>query len=79
MKLGDLEYFCNCLLENYKEHVTAADHAGDCVYCGHCAIKRPVTAADIRTETKYGAKIDRLKREHLEMLVKDRRYEEKVQ
>ena len=78
MKLGDMEYFCNCMLKNYKEHLTAPDHSGDCVYCGHAAIKRPVIASDLRTEIKHGANIDKLKREHLEMLVKDRRYDEKV-
>ena len=78
MKLGDLEYFCNCLLKNYKEHTTATDSIGKCVYCGHHAIKRKVTLADLRTIDKQGAKIDKLKREHLEMLVKDRRYDEKV-
>ena len=78
MKLGDLEYFCNCLLKNFKEHTTAPDADGNCVYCGHSAIERQVTQADMRCRDKHGAKIDKLKREHLEMLIRDRRYDEKV-
>jgi hypothetical protein len=76
--LGELKYFCNCLLKNHKEHKVAVDSDEKCVYCGHYAIKRKVTEADIRTENKYGDKIDRLKREHLEIIIKDRRHNEKV-
>ena len=78
MKLGDLEYFCNCMLKNHKEHVTAPDSDGNCCYCGYVAIKRPVTDADLRCALKHGDKLEELKREHLELLVKDRRYDEKV-
>ena len=78
MKLGDLEYFCNCMLKNNKEHVTASTSSGDCVYCGYAVIKRPITEADLRCALKHGDDLEILKREHLEMLVKDRRYDAKV-
>ena len=78
MKEGDLRHFCNCLLKNHKEHTVAADSKGRCVYCGYHAIERRVTEADIRCEDKYGKKLDTLKREYLEMMIKDRRHNEKV-
>tara|TARA_R100001244_G_scaffold127320_3_gene97875 strand:+ start:177 stop:416 length:240 start_codon:yes stop_codon:yes gene_type:complete len=78
MILGEMEYFCNCMLKNYKEHVTAPDAQGNCVYCGHCAVHRKIVPSDIRTEEKHGKKIDEKKREHLDMFAKDRRYDEKV-
>jgi len=78
VKLGELEYFCNCLLKSYREHVTAPDNDGNCVYCGHHAVHRPITDSDIRRDKKYGEKINKLKREYLEVLVKDMRYDEKV-
>lgn len=78
MKVGQIEYFCNCLLKNLKEHVVAKDSEGRCVYCGHHAIKRAVTDSDIRCNEKHGAKLEQLKREHLEIIIKDRRHNEKV-
>ena len=76
--LNTLRYFCNCLLKNHKEHVVAVDKEEKCVYCGHYAIKRKTTEADLRTDEKYGTEIDAKKREHLEMIIKDRRHGEKV-
>jgi len=78
VKLGALEYFCNCITKNYKEHVTAPDSEGNCVYCGHHAIKRQITMVDIRYHEKNGDRINLLKREYLEVIIKDRRYAEKV-
>lgn len=78
MKLGESNYFCNCLLKNLTEHLTAPDSEGNCVYCGHYAIHRTVTEADLRCEERHGVNLNKLKREYLEVLVKDRRYDEKV-
>lgn len=76
--LGKIQYFCTCLLKNNKEHVVAVDSKERCVYCVHYAIKRKTTEADLRTAQKYGEEIDTKKREHLEMVIKDRRHGEKV-
>lgn len=77
IKEGDLEYFCNCLLKNYKDHVTAIDKEGCCVYCGYHAVLRHAKAVDVRSETKWKDRIKKAKMEHLELLIKDRRHGEK--
>lgn len=78
MEIGDLEYFCACLLKNNREHVVAADKKGNCVYCRYSALQRRVKESDLRCEDRYGEELDRVKREHLEILMKDRRHDEKV-
>lgn len=78
MKLGEIEYFCNCLLKNLKEHVVAKDKDGKCVYCRHHTIKRCVTESDIKCDEKHGAALDKIKREYLEIIIKDRRHDAKV-
>lgn len=78
MKLGNLEYFCNCLLKDLKDHVTAPTEEGNCVYCGYAVVKREVTPKDIRVESKYKEELYKKKMEALEIFVKDLRYYEKV-
>jgi len=78
LKEGQLDYFCNCLLTNYKEHTVSADKEGNCVYCGHHALLRPATAVDVRASIKWEERLHKIKMEHLEMLIKDRRHNEKV-
>ena len=79
MKIGDLEYFCSCLLKNNREHITAADKEGNCVYCRYSAIQRKVKESDLRCEDRYGEKLESIKREYLEITMKDKIHQEKVQ
>jgi hypothetical protein len=78
MKLGSLEYFCSCLLPNMKEHLTAPDSQGNCVYCGYHVIQRKVTEADLRAAKFWAETLSEKKREHLELRIKDLRHETKV-
>lgn len=78
MKLGDLEYFCACLLRENKEHKTAATSEGDCVYCGYAVVHRKITEKDLRDHKKYGEELEKRKREALEIFIKDARYNDKV-
>lgn len=78
MKLGNLEYFCNCLLKDLKEHVTAPTKDGNCVYCGYAVVKREVTPKDIRVQDKFGEDLKKKKMEALEIFIKDIRYDDKV-
>lgn len=78
MKLGRIEHFCNCLLHNLREHVTAIDEEGDCLYCGHVAVKREITEKDIRTDLKYGQELEKKKFEALELYVKEQIHGEKI-
>lgn len=78
MRIGSVEYFCNCLLKNLKEHVTAPNAEGNCVYCGYVCVKREVTEKDLRTVERWGEEILKKKKEALEILIKDLRHNEKV-
>ena len=79
MKLGDLEYFCNCILKSGKDHVTAVDEDQICVYCGYYSAPRKVTPKDIRRNEQYGTLIEELKQEHLDLIIKAKRHKEKIQ
>lgn len=78
MKKGDITYFCNCLLKNLKDHGTATDSSGNCVYCGHACVRREVTEKDIRNEYKHGKVLLEKKKEALDLLVKEIRHKEKI-
>lgn len=78
MIIGENDYFCNCLWSRPTEHITVPDKHGCCVYCGYHAIHREVVDADIRCEEKHGDELNRLKREYLEVIIKDLRHNEKV-
>ena len=78
MKVGEIKHFCNCLLKNYKEHLTAKDKDDKCVYCRHHVIRRAVTDMDIRCQKEKGDIIEKAKKEYLDVIIKDCRYDEKV-
>jgi len=84
MKEGDIEYFCICLLpsalskDQGTDHVVATGKEGRCVYCRYYAVKRPVKKQDIKVAEKHKEHLDKLKKEYLEVFIKDRRYDEKV-
>jgi len=78
MRLGNLEYFCNCLLKDLKEHITASTKDNCCAYCGYAVVKREVTPKDIRVQEKFGEELEKKKMEALEIYVKDIRHNEKV-
>ena len=77
MKLGQKMDFCNCLL-GLKDHVTVTSEEGDCLYCGFAAVHREVKEKDIRDAKKHEKELHDKKFEALEIYVKDRRHNEKV-
>jgi len=78
MKEGDIKHFCNCLLKNYKEHLTSKDEEGKCIYCMHHVIRRRVTSMDIKCEKDHGEFLEEARKRYLEVIIKDKRYNEKV-
>ena len=78
LRKGRIEYFCNCLLKNFKEHIVAVDSEDACVYCGYTAIKRGITQVDITSERRHKETLEKLKLEYLDILVKDNNHGEKV-
>lgn len=79
MKEGSVHYFCNCLLQNFKDHITAVDNEGCCLYCKHHAVQRKATESDVRGNIKWNDRLQAAKMEHLKILIKDKRHQEKVQ
>jgi hypothetical protein len=85
MKIGRKEYFCSCLSKDVvgrssctSEHVVAVDKTGRCVYCSYIAVLRPVNEFDIRFNTKYEEALEKEKYKHLEVIIKDKMHNEKV-
>lgn len=78
LREGRIEYFCNCLLKNFKEHIVSVDSDGACCYCGYTAIRRGITRVDITSERRHKATLEKLKLEHLDIMVKDNEHGEKV-
>jgi hypothetical protein len=77
MRIGQIKYFCNCLLGS-KDHVTVTSEDEDCLYCGFAAVKREVKDKDIRDAEKHKKELHDKKFEALEIYIKDRRHNEKV-
>ena len=79
MKIGDVESFCNCLLNNLKDHVTGEDDEGRCVYCRHAVVHRAVTEVDMRCEDTHGEKLHKIKMERLELLIERKKHHKRLQ
>jgi len=78
MKLGENATFCSCLLKNLKEHQTAADDEGCCVYCGYYVINREVTPKDIREAEKFKEELKAKKLQAIDVLAKEKRHGESI-
>ena len=78
MRLNKYYYFCNCLTPSLNDHETGVDDDECCVYCNHFAVYRQATEKDIRLGEKHKDKIQKLKLEALEIHIKDKVYNEKV-
>lgn len=78
MRVGCTGTFCNCLINEITEHFTEQDEEGCCVYCGYHVIERIITKKDTRMRAKNAERMKKLKMEALDVFVKDKRHNEKV-